>query len=586
MNFSICYSNKLWNVSLGIEIPTPSACVGIAEDFLSDNGLLPVGASLLSVGSSNISAFNPETLESLSKILHYQVTYQMSIGEYAIVGPRAQISVIVGEGGEILSFDYSWREMELHDTVPVISYESILAMHGIAPSEVLSHSLQYYAGPDNQHEDFLLPSYDIIVEPDTDGVESAVPYQLSATEFAPLIAITSPGADSTFQVESLITFNCTIQNGTAPFTYSWASDIDGHLSNENSFTTPGLSAATRNGETIPHIITLTVEDTNGMMTGDFVLVTVTAGFPISQNALIAGIAILCFIAVILMMRKRRGASAILFLLAFLSAFLLIPVASASGEANLSREINPNNPTGAYDDGVKEIGIEWVGVTHHKPLYNTETNIEGFYNHMGTTGGYNREFNWGEYCAWETDFTYVDIGGNDVGWVDAVDFVYYQDHGGPNGFALTSEHNDKSVVYPECRWGDGDLEWIVLDACSPLAWENPDDGKNVWERWAPTLQGLHMILSFATGSSNVKTRGTRFATYLTQGHRMMDAWFWACAETQDSNCLSAVLYATAANDPWNPGWNDPSNDHAHGFGSVCADPTPAVTKWFVYIVAQC
>jgi hypothetical protein len=61
--------SKLWNVSLGIEIPTPSACVGIAEDFLSDNGLLPVGASLLSVGSSNISAFNPETLESLALII-------------------------------------------------------------------------------------------------------------------------------------------------------------------------------------------------------------------------------------------------------------------------------------------------------------------------------------------------------------------------------------------------------------------------------------------------------------------------------------------------------------------------------------
>jgi len=574
------------NISLGIEIPTPESCRTIAEDFLLMHDLLPDGAVFSNVGSTEASALNPVTLEALSKILHYQVNYEFSIGEYAIRGPRAQVSVTVGEGGEVIGFDYSWREMVLHSTIPVIEYDSILTMHGIAPSEVLSHSLHYYAGPDDEHKGLLFPTYEVVVDPEGDGLESGIPLQLHATELAPIVAITSPGNDATFQAGSPISFDSNVTNGEAPFTYSWSSDLDGHLSSAQTFSISDLSAAVRDGEPVAHTITLWVEDANGMVTSDFVTVSVVEATGISPLVFFAGFAVLCFIGFLCVMRKRRGVSAIIFLLAFLSAFMLIPIVSAGVETTGARELVVMVPTGDWDDGVKEIGIEWVGVTHPKPLPNTETNIEGFYNIMGTTGGYSREFNWGEYSAWEQDFKFVDAGGDDVHWVDAVDFVYYQDHGGPNGVAFTSEYDDKGLHYSEARWGDGDLEWIVFDACSVLMWEHPDEQVNVWDRWTPALQGLHIILSFATGSMNVQTRGTKFANYLIQGHTLINSWFWACAETEGSEIVTAVLYASKANDPWNPGLDDPSNDHAHGFGYVCSDPTPAVYKWFVYITAGC
>ncbi len=280
----------------------------------------------------------------------------------------------------------------------------------------------------------------------------------------------------------------------------------------------------------------------------------------------------------------------MFLLMFLTAFMFLPITSASGDLSMVREFTPSAPTGAYDDGIKEVGIEWVGLSHGKPLPNTETNIEGFYNWMGVGGGYNREFNWGEYSAWEEDFKDAAFSGTDTEWIDAVDFVYYQDHGGPDGVSFTSNHDDKFLHYNQMRLGDGDLDTIVFDACSPLRWEN-SNGDDVFERWAPTMQGVHMVLSFATTSNNARTRGSRFGLYMTgilslPGTTIVNAWFRACAETEGSDRLAAVFYASKSPDPFNPQLDDPINDHAYGFGYVCSDPTPGTFSWYVYITASC
>ncbi|MFW9851021.1 MAG: DUF6345 domain-containing protein, partial [Candidatus Thorarchaeota archaeon] len=531
------------NISLGIEIPTPESCRTIAEEFLSVHDLLPAEAVFASVGTTEAHAMNPVSLEAKSKILHYQVNYEFSIGAYPIRGPRAQISVSVGEGGEVIGFDYNWREMVLHSTMPVIEYESILSMHGILPSEVVSHELHYYAGPDDEHEDLLFPTYEVVVEPEGDGLESAIPLQFHATELAPMVTIIPSYLDTTYTNEGTmqagqgvpITLACNVTNGQAPFTYSWESDIDGPLGATQNITISNLSAAVRNDEPVAHTITLWVEDANGMVASDFVSILVTDIGPdggpvggVSPLIFWAGFIALCVVAFLCVMRKRRGVSVILFLVALFSAFLLVPVVSADIRTSGVRELATMAPTGAYDDTKIEVGIEWVGVTHPKPLPNTKTNIEGFYNHMGWIGGFSREFNWGEYNAWEQDFKYDAIGGDDSDWVDAVDFVYYQDHGGPNGVAFTSQMDDTGLHYSEARWGDGDLEYIVFDACSVLMWEHPDEQVNVWDRWTPAFQGLHLMLSFATGSHNVKARGTQFASYLTQHHTLIDSWFWACA----------------------------------------------------------
>lgn len=604
---SMFYANYAWlcNPASGVGDLDPEAAKDVADAFLIANDLLPADAFWLNTGITNASALNQATEAEITKILHYHVNYGIELGGMPVTGPGAQIAVTISSIDAIptiVGFDWNWRDVEIADTVPLIEYDSLLAMHGISPDIVKSHTLAYYAGPDDDNEDYLFPVYEMELEiEDDDGEPTQVLPKLSATEFTPVATITSPADGATFRSDEQITFSCSVANGTAPYTYNWTSNYGGVLGDEAMFVAAYANSGAQTGrmnEETPaeedsiHTITLTVVDENGLISRDFVSITITEPPPIGDTALIvlAGVVVLIVVLCGLTSRRRGKLWSFLLLLALLSAFTMIPMVAAGEGGPAPSLITPSGPSGAYDDGVKEIGIEWVGLTGHPPLGNTKTNIEGFYNWMGTIGGYNREFNYGEYAAWEQDFKYYDIGGTDNDWVDAVDWVYYQDHGNPDGIAFSSNHDDGGLHYTEARWGDGDLEWIVLDACSPLAWVN-EDGVNVWERWTPALQGLHLILSFATGSNNVQTRGVRMGMYST-GYifinklSLVDAWFKACAETQDSNCLAAVLYASKSADPWHPQLDDPINDHAHGFGYQCSDPTPGTFNWYVYITHQC
>ena len=581
---------RLWNVSLGTSIPSLAECKRIADDFLVSSNLLPASVQYVNTGGANASAFNEGTGSLLTKILYRQVNYQRTLEGRPVLGPGGQIAVMVGDGGMIIGFDWNWRAVQLHSTLPVISFGSLLALYGLSADDVANYSLHYYAGPDDEYQKFLFPVYDVKLRTQVGDNESESFRVLSATEFSPMVSIISPSDSSTFASGQAITFNCSVSNGQGPYTFLWSSSIDGNLSHSQLFSTSSLSAALKLGLTVSHTVTVMVTDANGMTATDSIQVTVNQ--PVSlTTAVIIGAAVVALALLILLRRKRGGIGALLFLLVLFSFFVFPPMASAASSpvaSSLDDEPSGYHPMSAYDEGVKEIGIEWVGVTASPALPNSGINSGGFMNWMCTYGGYTGVFNFGELEAWEEDFKYTSIGGNDIAWIDAVDFAYYQDHGGPDGVAFSSMHDDQALYDTECRWGDGDLEWIVFDACSVLAWQN-SVGTNVFDRWGPAFQGLHMICSFSTGSSNVQTRGYTFAYFLTGAWGLpicpiYSAWFQACAATQGPDCWSAVLYVTQSNDPWNPQLDDPINDHAHGFGYVCNDPVAA--KWLVWIATTC
>jgi len=583
---------RLWNVSLGTSLPSLAECKRISDDFLVDADLLPGSVQYLNTGGANASAFNGAVGALLTKTLYRQVNYQRTLEGRPVRGPGGQISVMVGDGGDVIGFDWNWRAVQLHSTLPVIGFNSLLGLYGLSADDVANYSLHYYAGPDDEYQKFLFPVYEVKLRTEIGDNASEAFRELSATEFSPMVTITTPADSSTYVAGQAITFNCTASNGEGPYTFSWSSTIDGNLSDSQSFSTSALSAEVKQGEPVSHTVTVTVADANGLTGADSIQVTVTERQPVSPTTVvIVGLVAIALIAFVLMRRKRGGIGALLFLLILFSCFVIPPMASAAScpaASSLDDERSGYDTMSAYDEGVKEIGIEWVGVTASPPLPNSGINSGGFMDWMCTHGGYTGVFNFGEQEAWEEDFKYTSIGGNDVGYVDAVDFVYYQDHGGPDGVAFSSMHDDKALYYTECKWGDGDLEWIVLDACSPLAWQ-PVGKVNVFERWGQVFQGLHMICSFATGSSNVQIRGTVFAYLLTGGYGLTplpiySSWFQACAATQGPDCWTAVLYATESIDPWNPQLDDPINDHAHGFGYVCTDPLDA--KWLVWIATTC
>jgi hypothetical protein len=597
---SIWYADydKIWNVALGIEVPTPSSCQATADAWLREKGILPDNAVLASIGSTNVSAFNPLTEELHQKVLQWHVNYEFMMNDLPVTGETAQISVMIGNNGDIVGMDWKWRDTnpEPYATSSLIEYESVLEAHGINPEEVVDHRLVYRTDDDYDNNDLLYPVWEVhIIEDDTNELPGKIAFvYFDATIFDPVVEITTPSHGISMMPGASITFDCSVTFGTPPYTYQWGSDFDGVLSTSKSFTTVSLSEVLKKDYPVPHAISVRVRDAEGRGTSDCIAVTIeTVDFTMDpQITLVAAGGVALVIAALLVLRRRKGGFALLFLLMMFSAFMFLPVSFASSDIAGSRQFTPSAPSGAYDDGVKEVGIEWVGMSDlGSPLWNTETNIEGFYNWMGGLGGYNREFNWGEWSAWEEDFKHETFGGTDTEWVDCVDFVYYQDHGNPNGVSFTSQHDNGWLHHDEMRLGDGDLETIVFDACSPIAWEDKA-GNNVYDRWGPTLQGIHQICSFASGSHNVQTRGVKFGLYMTgispiiQSRTIVQSWFRACAETEDSSTLSAVFYASKSPDPLNPQLDDPINDHAYGFGYVCTDPTPGTFSWYVYIISSC
>lgn len=592
---SIWYADyeKLWNISIPIDRTTPVQCRTGADTWLSEHELFPSNAIFKNIGNTTATVYDTDTGESESQILQYHVNYEFTVGEYPITGETAQISVMMGEGGGIVGFDWLSRDIEpdVYATASLITYESILDVYEIPVSNVISHRLVYdLTEPDDT---LLVPVYELNwFETDDEGNEIFFNLKIDATEFNPLVSIITPAHSLTTKSGESITFDCQVSLGTPPYTYEWRSDFDGVLSTSKSFSISTLSQQTKKDVNVPHAISVSVWDAENRWDSAAIAVTIEKP-PVLINIGLIAIALgaVVVLSISLVIVKKRGMFILLFLIFLFSAFAFLPITSARSGASRNQELTPNAPTGAYDDGLKEVGVEWIGLSHQdKPLYNNEVNTEGFYNWMGNIGGYSREFNWHEYSAWEEDFKDASFGGTDVEWADAVDFAYIHTHGGPNSLSFTSWHDQNGLKFAEMRLGDGDLDTLAIDACKPLAWENKE-GDNVFERWGPALQGIHQVCSFQTSSVNSAETGPRFGLYMTglsilNSATIVNAWFRSCLETEPSDHVAAVFYATKSTNPYQPQWDDPIHDHAYGFGYVCSDPKPGEYKNFVYITSSC
>lgn len=208
-----------------------------------------------------------------------------------------------------------------------------------------------------------------------------------------------------------------------------------------------------------------------------------------------------------------------------------------------------------------IGVEWVKQYNglQGNLTNTKPQAEGFLNTLAAT----REFNWGDDLAWDQDFEEVGRGtptaGTDTTWADHVDAVFFSGHGSPDRFYFGRKIDDAVAKNTEIRWGDLNLELVVLDACNVLE----HDG--VFDRWGwRCFAGLHYICGFHTVTGDEPDRGRLLAQYLNAGWTIREAWIRAAQDTEGSDTQWAYLRANA------PG-ADTFNDHWWGKGPVSLDP---------------
>ncbi|MCK4566132.1 MAG: hypothetical protein KAU48_02375 [Candidatus Thorarchaeota archaeon] len=418
--------DRIWNISLGDEIPNPTESRAIADAWLDENGLVPANGAFANIGTANATIFNPETEVMHSKIMHYNFNYDFVIPDVdiQIAEEAAQITVMVGESGDmvgssenIVGFDWKWRNIKstTYTTALLIEFESILTEYEIPSSSVVEHRLVYDTGEKDTDNDILYPVYEITLA-DTDDVGNDVHFilKIDATEYAPQVDIIIPSSSITVKPGESITFDCNAYLGTPPYQYQWSSDFDGVLSSASTFSTSTLSEVVKENVNVPHAISVAVLDSENRLCIDVIAVTIDQNPPIFIDVGVVLIALgaVVLLSSFLLLAKKKGVFVLPFLLMLVSAFMFLPIASANNEIENLREFKPSAPSGAYDDGIKEVGIEWIGLTYKSFLWNTEVNCERFYNHMSSTGGYSQEFNWGEYSAYETDFKAASFGGND------------------------------------------------------------------------------------------------------------------------------------------------------------------------------
>lgn len=223
------------------------------------------------------------------------------------------------------------------------------------------------------------------------------------------------------------------------------------------------------------------------------------------------------------------------------------------------------------------------------------NVDQFCERM-KWGGWTQERRWKDDYAWESDFEDSTRGGFDNYEADSVDLVYFCGHGNEYGIAFGTLHDrvpggsDYFAENVEIKWGDSDMEWIVLDAC--LVLRHTSDNK-WWQRWdnptgypnssALTIHaGLHVMMGWHSISklydcwkSGWKSRGGWFADEVRTGQNVWTAWHVATTSTKpwwDHNTYRAAMGYGKIYDSNNNEVLRYSNEH---FYNPWKDPT-----WYV------
>ncbi len=269
------------------DLPTNAEAAGIAEDYLVSHNLLPADAYLADVNNDTQVAYDSDnnTTES-SIVLNRQVVFQRGSGQLTVMGTGGRLKVYVGDGGQIWGVAGGWREFAQTGSTSVItaqaaqdrliqngSQASLVALSTVGNLSITGHTMGYYAFSNLT----VVPVYifDATFSINNTNVSSDYLYVPASDAVAPPIAnITSPGDNSSYGTTDTIDFVGEAHLGASPMTYAWFSDIDGSLGTGTSISAQ-LSAATRDGEPVPHTIRFQVTDAAGFVTVAQIEVMVT-----------------------------------------------------------------------------------------------------------------------------------------------------------------------------------------------------------------------------------------------------------------------------------------------------------------------
>ncbi len=243
----------------------------------------------------------------------------------------------------------------------------------------------------------------------------------------------------------------------------------------------------------------------------------------------------------------------------------------------SREVSQAPTLSTQRLGRVDVGVEYIGVS--QGLGGSQNNAGGFRDTM-SGAGIPVQFHFGDAAAWERDFKDPSKGGADNAYVDDVDMVFYTGHADGDGFTFEGTNDDGFLHYNDAKWGNRDLEWLVVAACGPL--QHTSGGKNFAQRWGPAFKGLHQMLAYANVSFDNQTEGRLLAEKMLgkkiswfpdkKPQKVRQAWVATATEVQPSSVIWAVMGPVSNSRYAN------YDDYFHGKGSVSADIDNPNTFW--------
>jgi hypothetical protein len=281
----------------------------------------------------------------------------------------------------------------------------------------------------------------------------------------------------------------------------------------------------------------------------------------------------------------------------LAIVALIAVLSAAGVrwglarqagAPATLEIEPKSPQGYGDEGIKEVGVEWIndfpGTDGDRSHW--DESCDGLY--YGLTGsGWTGGFHYTDWSAWETDFKRSALGGSENSYVDSVDIAMLCTHGSGahdsvwdkdlSSVYFGSSHADQHLSPGDgyYSYGDKDLEFLAFDSCSVLSDGGPAPYYNRGY-WSTVMNGLHLLLGFnntmyvwAPGDGVYWAFFMKGMGFWMPPVTVTQAWFLAADYNQPSVTCARVLAETNSN----------FNEYLHGYGYV--GPDPAVDGYYWY-----
>ena len=264
-------------------LPQPTEAWNLTNIFLTQMMMMPPGAYpwLVSVAHLDCS-YDKEAGkmdQNSSMYTSIMVSYRRETSNgYQVYGPGAVLNVTWGDTARLERWAMGgWRDLSPGPSVPVITAAEAIELVATEGSDatiggiplcdtvvVVDAELAYWEENadvvQNQLEIIWMLSGLCLSEYDTTPVKIYVP----ARALPPKGSIDLPSDGSWFPEGAAIVFFGSATGGLTPYTFEWFSDVDGYFGTGQIITTNTLSRIVRVGVVIPHTITLTVTDLNGM----------------------------------------------------------------------------------------------------------------------------------------------------------------------------------------------------------------------------------------------------------------------------------------------------------------------------------